>query len=154
MLSQFYVEAVNKSRNVQLSRVVEHGYTQGFNGVSVFETSLDMGRQTGKTTAAFDLIKNSRGTLNLYVAPTKHIAFDGAVKHGLSEGVDYAFLFSAKQDLVRTFLGRSIKHQAVNLILDDCEIPRDVLAEVVHCISICMRSSLHPFPYIHIIRLG
>lgn len=150
MISQFYVDAVHKSRDIQLSRIIGGG----FKGLSVFETVLDMGQFTGKSKAAFDIIKQSRGTLNLYIGPTKYRAYGEAKINGFDFGSMDSFLLSAKDDIVTMFRGHRIEHQTVNLILDGVEISQEYLSELVYAISMCMRSQYHPFPYIHVIRLG
>uniref|UniRef100_UPI0032C1E61A hypothetical protein n=1 Tax=Brucella melitensis TaxID=29459 RepID=UPI0032C1E61A len=62
MISQFYVDAVKQSRNLHLARIIDGRWGQECGGVSIFETALDMGRMAGKTKAAFDIIKQSKGT--------------------------------------------------------------------------------------------
>lgn len=154
MISQFYVDAVKQSRNMHLSRIIEGRWGEQCGAVSIFETSLDMGRMSGKTKAAFDIIKQSQGVLNIYIAQTKCAAIDNATQNELKNG-DNVILLSAKQDLRSIFRGRTIEYQAINLIFDECDTTRDERYELVRILTLCMRSShLHPFPYIHIIRLG
>lgn len=154
MISQFYVDAVRQSRNMHLSRIIEGRWGEQCGAVSIFETALDMGRMSGKTKAAFDIIKQSKGVLNIYVAPTKHMAIDSATRYELDKNCDNTVLLSVKQDLDSIFRGRRIEHQAINLIFDECDTTRDERYELVRTLTYCMRSHLHPFPYIHIIRLG
>ncbi|QTJ24321.1 hypothetical protein [Enterobacter phage PF-CE2] len=155
MISQFYVDAVKQSRNLHLARIVDGRWGQECGGVSIFETALDMGRMSGKTKAAFDIIKQSKGTLNIYVAPTKQMGICAAVEHGLDKGADSSFILSKRQDLNTIFRGQTIKYQAINLIFDECDMTIDERFELAKTLTLCMRSShLHPFPYIHIIRLG
>ncbi|AKR15897.1 hypothetical protein AVU18_gp051 [Citrobacter phage IME-CF2] len=154
MISQFYVDAVKQSRNMHLSRIIEGRWGEQCGAVSIFETALDMGRMSGKTKAAFDIIKQSQGVLNIYIAQTKCAAIDNATQNELKNG-DNVILLSAKQDLRSIFRGRTIEYQAINLIFDECDTTRDERYELVRTLTLCMRSShLHPFPYIHIIRLG
>lgn len=155
MISQFYVDAVKQSRNLHLARILEGRWGQECGGVSIFETALDMGRMSGKTKAAFDIINNAKGTLNIYVACTKQMAMDEAIRNGIDRGADNVILLSRKQDLRTIFRGHTIKYQAINLIFDECETTIDERFELARTLTLCMRSSnLHPFPYIHIIRLG
>ena len=153
MISQFYVDAVKQSRNMHLSRIIEGRWGEQCGAVSIFETALDMGRMSGKTKAAFDIIKQSQGVLNIYIAPTKCLVIDGATRYKL-KNEDNVMLLSAKQDLQSIFRGRTIEYQAINLIFDECDTTRDERYELVRTLTYCMRSHLHPFPYIHIIRLG
>lgn len=153
MISQFYVDAVKQSRNMHLSRIIEGRWGEQIGEVSVFETALDMGRMSGKTKAAFDIIKQSKGVLNIYVTHTKCAAIDGATRYEIDDG-DNVILLSIKQNLDTIFRGRRIEHQAINLIFDECDTTRDERYELVRTLTYCMRSHLHPFPYIHIIRLG
>ncbi|AIK68092.1 MAG: hypothetical protein RR212_05765 [Bacteroidales bacterium] len=154
MISQFYVDAVKQSRNMHLSRIIEGRWGEQCGAVSIFETALDMGRMSGKTKAAFDIIKQSQGVLNIYIAQNKCAAIDNATQNELKNG-DNVILLSAKQDLRSIFRGRTIEYQAINLIFDECDTTRDERYELVRTLTLCMRSShLHPFPYIHIIRLG
>lgn len=154
MISQFYVDAVKQSRNMHLSRIIEGRWGEQCGAVSIFETALDMGRMSGKTKAAFDIIKQSQGVLNIYIAPTKCLVIDGATRYEL-KNEDNVMLLSAKQDLQSIFRGRTIEYQAINLIFDECDTTRDERYELVRTLTLCMRRShLHPFPYIHIIRLG
>ncbi|URP86172.1 hypothetical protein ECF1_0222 [Enterobacter phage EC-F1] len=155
MISQFYVDAVKQSRNLHLARIIDGRWGQECGGVSIFETALDMGRMSGKTKAAFDIIKQSKGTLNIYVACTKQMAMDEAIGNGIDLGDDNVILLSKKQDLRTIFRGQTIKYQAINLIFDECDTTIDERFELAKTLTLCMRSShLHPFPYIHIIRLG
>ncbi|UPW35570.1 hypothetical protein [Cronobacter phage Dev_CS701] len=155
MISQFYVDAVKQSRNLHLARIIDGRWGQECGGVSIFETALDMGRMSGKTKAAFDIIKQSKGTLNIYVACTKQMAMDEAIGNGIDRGDDNVILLSKKQDLRTIFRGQTIKYQAINLIFDECDMTIDERFELAKTLTLCMRSShLHPFPYIHIIRLG
>lgn len=154
MISQFYVDAVKQSRNMHLSRIIEGRWGEQCGAVSIFETALDMGRMSGKTKAAFDIIKQSQGVLNIYIAPTKCLVIDGATRYKL-KNEDNVMLLSAKQDLQSIFRGRTIEYQAINLIFDECDTTRDERYELVRTLTLYMRRShLHPFPYIHIIRLG
>lgn len=155
MISQFYVDAVKQSRNLHLARIIDGRWGQECGGVSIFETALDMGRMSGKTKAAFDIIKQSKGTLNIYVACTKQMAMDEAIRNDMDRGADNVILLSKKQDLRTIFRGQTIKYQAINLIFDECDTTIDERFELAKTLTLCMRSShLHPFPYIHIIRLG
>ena len=155
MISQFYVDAVKQSRNLHLARIIDGRWGQECGGVSIFETALDMGRMSGKTKAAFDIIKQSKGTLNIYVACTKQMAMDEAIGNGIDHGADNVVLLSKKQDLRTIFRGHIIKYQAINLIFDECDTTIDERFELAKTLTLYMRSShLHPFPYIHIIRLG
>ncbi|ADJ55450.1 hypothetical protein RB16p146 [Escherichia phage RB16] len=151
MFSKFYVDAVKQSRNMHLMRVMEG--QADTTGVAVFETALDMGRRSGKTKAAFEIIRQSKGTLNIYVAPTKQLAVGEAQR--FEADCENLMLLSSRQDLTTIFRGRRIEHQAINLIFDECNTKFDDRWELVQTLMICMRNSnLHPFPYIHIIRLG
>lgn len=155
MISQFYVDAVKQSRNLHLARIIDGRWGQECGGVSIFETALDMGRMSGKTKAAFDIIKQSKGTLNIYVACTKQMAMDEAIRNDIDRGADNVVLLSKKQDLRTIFRGHTIKYQAINLIFDECDTTIDERFELAKTLTLCMRSNhLHPFPYIHIIRLG
>ena len=154
MISQFYVDAVTQSRNIHLAQVVSGRWGNSAGNVAIFETALDMGRMTGKTKAAFDIINNAKGTLNIYVACTKQMAMDEAIRHGIDRGADNVILLSRKQDLRTIFRGHRIEYQAINLIFDECSTTMDERYELAKTLTICMRSHLHPFPYIHIIRLG
>lgn len=155
MISQFYVDAITQSRNIHLMQVISGRWGNSAGNVAIFETALDMGRQTGKTKAAFDIINSAKGTLNIYVACTKQMAMDEAIRNGIDRGADNVVLLSRKQDLRTIFRGHTINYQAINLIFDECSTTLDERYELAKTLTLCMRSShLHPFPYIHIIRLG
>lgn len=150
MIAQFYVDAVRHSRNLQLSRVMERN--EG--GIAVLDTALDMGRCSGKTEAAFKLMEQP-GSLNIYIGRTLQAANSDADRFGYNRGIQGRALMSIKQDLTTVFRGHRIEYQAVNLIFDECETDWKQRSEVIQTIKIAMRSSyLHPFPYIHVIRLG
>lgn len=151
MISNFYVDAIIRSRNLQLSRAIAGNVVN--NGIHVLETSLDMGRQSGKTKAAFDYIKKSKGCLNIYVGHKIASAKCAMIENGVAES-ESVMILSKRQDFSDIFRGRRIEYQAINVILDECDLSQNDRFELVRTLMICMGKCLHPFPYIHLIRLG
>lgn len=157
MNSRFYVEAIQQSLANNLSRFISRNEP----GVCIFETGLDLGRQSGKTKGAFDIIKNSEGTLNIYVGhnlfAAKEAARSNADSDLINKGIDVYYpnlLILSKQSAKNYFRGRRIEHHAVNLIFDECDLSYKERREIAETINICMRKKTHPYPFIHIIRLG
>ncbi|QFR55739.1 hypothetical protein JC221_093 [Yersinia phage JC221] len=158
MNSQFYVDAVKQSVVHNLTSFI----SRGEKGICIFETGLDLGRQSGKTKGAFDIIKKSEGTLNIYIGHSLQVAKDAACQNAdtdlIRKGIGYYYkdlLILPKRSILDYFRGKSIEHQAVNIILDECDLSYNERCEIANTIALCMRSSnKHPYPFIHIIRLG
>lgn len=149
MNSQFYVDAIRKSFSSQYSKFIERENS----GTCVIETALDLGRQSGKTKAAFEIIRSSRGTLNIYIGNTMEIAKGDAKKY--ADSSCEFLLLSKGANHTNYFRGRTISQQAVNLIFDECDMSFNKRYDIVRDIVLCMtRSTSHPYPFVHIIRLG
>lgn len=157
MNSRFYVEAIQQSLANNLSRFISRNDP----GIFIFETGLDLGRQSGKTKGAFDIIKKSEGALNIYVGrnllAAKEAARYNADSDLINQGIDVYYpnlLILYKQSVKDYFRGKRIEHQAVNLIFDECDLSYNERYEIANMINLSMRKKTHPYPFIHIIRLG
>lgn len=158
MNSKFYVDAVTLARADNLSKWIARNES----GTCIFETGLDLGRESGKTKGAFSIIKNSKGILNIYIGHSYHAAKDAARQNAdtdlINKGIEayYPELIILPKGTEDTFFrGRSFDYQAVNIILDECDYSYKQRMELANTVSLCMRSNnKHPYPFIHIIRLG
>ena len=159
MNSNFYVDVIQQSVATNLSKFIS--YNGRGNEVAIFETGLDLGRQSGKTKSAFDIIKKSKGTLNIYVGHNLQCAKDAAYSNAdtdlINKGIEAYYpnlLILSKRSIHDYFRGRRIEQQAVNLIFDECDFTYNQRMEIADTVRLCMRVKTHPYPFIHIIRLG
>lgn len=151
MNSEFYVKTIEECRKMHLMRELEeptHNYF--LNGFMVFETRLDLGRRTQKTKGAFDFMKRSNSSLNIYVAHTLNAAQEAKRLNGAT-GCD---VLTGKVGIINHFRGRRIEHQAINLIFDECDLTHNERMDIVYNTIMHCVQKRHPLAYIHVISLG
>lgn len=151
MNSDFYIKTIEECRKMHLIRELEnpshHCETKDF---MVFETALNLGRRTQKTKSAFELMSRSPHSLNVYVATTVAAAESAKKLYGVSGNV----ILTSKKTVLDYFRGRSIEHQAINLIFDECDLTYNERMDIVYHAFNHSVEKKHPLAYIHVISLG
>lgn len=154
MNSTQYDQLVNHSFKTQFAHAMEDRLLS-VGGISIIETSLDLGRQSGKTKfAAEKIIRDSnRGIFTYYVAHNQDAAI-GFAKQNLSKDLVKCIVMGKKADFSNLCRGTTQYSQAINLIFDECDLTYNERMEYVRMIAFSIKDVLHPFRYIHVIRLG
>lgn len=141
-----YVKLTRESLKSQTLRAIEkYG---AWEETKIFSTSLEFGRQTGKTKAAVEL-SNSLGGVVIYVGHNLAAAEEFKRRGGKAD------LYTSIRSNIDAYIrGRSINSNRVSVIFDECDVRTSEMFELSNTISPAMRANGSWGKYIHLIRLG
>lgn len=160
MNAKLYNDLIDESFFHQFKEGLQ-GCAREANGIAIFSTSLDLGRMTCKTTAAVErTIRDSqRGIFTYYVGPNMNMGFHfrNELKKRVNEHELKCAITSAKsKNFLDATRGVIQPGQAISVVFDECGLSHSEQHEFVKAIILQMQraDALHPFRYIHVIRLG
>lgn len=139
-----YVRLTHESLKNQLRHAVEN--YGAWKGAQVFVTSLELGRQTGKTKAAVQL-SNELGGMVIYVG---HNTEAGLYFKRLGGKTEFVV---SKRTVGNYFRGRRIEGNQVTLIFDECDLRTSEMFEIAQNVAYSFGRAGWG-NYIHVIRLG
>jgi len=159
MNTKMYNDLIEMSFSQQFKRGIDgHGSTIG--KALLITTSIDLGRQTGKTEALVNKVIRDAGTgvFTYYVGHSmmaSKIFLDRIAEKQSGKRICVG-LTSKRSRFVDSMRGVIQESQAVNIIFDECGMSHEQQHEFIASIRLQMErgNPTHPYPYIHVIRMG
>lgn len=154
-----YRDLMEMSFKAQFKRGLDgQGTTVG--RTMLISTSIDLGRQTGKTEALVQkVIDDTRAGIFTYYVGHNMDASEHFVRRIKEANADIRVVVgitSKRSKFVDSCRGVSQHAQAVNIIFDECGMSHEEQSEFVKSVVQQMGRGpkTHPYPYIHAIRVG
>jgi len=113
----------------------------------IFTTSLDCGRQTGKTNAIVSLSEELGGVV-IYVGHTLQ-----AAEHFKALG-GRASIYASKSTITNSLKANRVAGNQITIIFDECDLTTTDMLKVAHCAKGAMLGNGTWRKYVHVIRLG
>ncbi|QPI17810.1 hypothetical protein POP12_018 [Pectobacterium phage POP12] len=147
-LTNDYLQIMKKSLANQIGHAASHYGL--WTDVKIFSTSLDMGRQSGKSRALGEWIPTAVGKV-IMVSHTIDAGDQFKRKYNLD---DEKILFSSPTNIHHKIRGRNWDTNAVTLIFDECDMRSSDMYDIAHTVCLGMQTNGCWGKFVHIVRVG